>query len=42
MVLVVEDLVCMMILISIMYYEMTIETCLMLPNEHLMFFVVWM
>jgi hypothetical protein len=39
---VVEDLVWMMILISIMNYEITIETCLMLSNEHLMFFVMWM
>jgi hypothetical protein len=30
------------IIISIMYYKMTIETCLMLSNEYLTFFVVWM
>jgi hypothetical protein len=38
---VVEDLVCMMILISIMYYEVANETChINVTNEHLTLFVV--
>ena len=41
MVVVVEDLVCMMILILIMYYEMANETCrINIANEHLTLFVI--
>ena len=38
----IKNLFGLRIIISIMYYKMTIETCLMLSNEHLTFFVVWM
>ena len=42
MVVVVEDFVCMMVLILIMYYEVTNETCdNNVTNEHLTLFLLF-